>query len=48
MPSFRLDIPDFAYTVFGQIPRLDELAEEVFDACQEGKTLFYKQGSGLD
>ena len=43
-----LDIPDFAHAVFGQIPRLDERAEEVLDTCQDEKRLLYKQGSGLD
>ena len=41
----QADIPDFAHAVFGQIPRLDELAEEVFDTYQDGKTL-HKQGLG--
>ena len=46
LPSLRLDIPDFVPAVFGQVPQLDELAEEVFNKCQDGETPLYKQGSG--
>ncbi len=46
LPSLRIDIPDFVSAVFGQVSHLDELAEEVFDICQEGETPLYKQGSG--
>jgi len=46
LPSLRIDIPDLVPAVFGQIPRPDELAEEVFDKCQDGETPLYKQGSG--
>lgn len=46
LPGLRLDIPDFVPAVFGQVPQLDELAEEVFDKCQDGETPLYKQGSG--
>ncbi len=46
LPGLRLDIPDFVPAVFGQIPRLDELAEEAFGKCQDGETPLYKQGSG--
>ena len=46
LPGLRLDIPDFVHAVFGQVPQLDELAEEVFDKCQDGETSLYKQGSG--
>ena len=37
LPSLRLDIPDFTHAVFGQISRLDELAEDVFDHVRMGK-----------
>ena len=46
LPGLRLDIPDFVPAVFGQVPQLDELAEEVFDKCQDGETALYKQGAG--
>ena len=46
LPGLRFDIPDFVPAVFGQIPQLDELAEEVFDKCQDGKTPLYTQDSG--
>ena len=46
LPSLRLDIPDFVPAVFGQVPHLDELAEKVFDKCQDGEIPLYKQGSG--
>jgi len=42
----RFDIPDFVHTVFGLVPRLDELAEKVFDICQEGDAPLYTVGSG--
>jgi len=44
--GLRLDIPDFVPVVFGQVSQLDELAEEVFNKCQDGETSLYKQGSG--
>ena len=46
LPSLRLDIPDLVHAVFGQVPRLDELAEEVFDTCREGDAPLYIHGSG--
>ncbi len=46
LPGLRLDIPDFVYAVFGQVPRLDELAEKVFDTCQEGDAPLYVHGCG--
>ncbi|KAI4285572.1 MAG: hypothetical protein L6R38_000539 [Xanthoria sp. 2 TBL-2021] len=46
LPILRIDIPDFISAVFGHIPRLDELAETVFDRCQEEKTQLYTKGSG--
>lgn len=46
LPTLRIDIPDFIPAVFGHIPRLDELAETVFDRCQEGDTRLYIKGSG--
>ena len=46
LPSLRIDIPDFIDAVFGLIPRLDELAETVFELCVEGDTPLYKEGSG--
>lgn len=46
LPSLRLDIPDFVPAVFGQVPRLDELAEDLFDNCQSKEIPLYKQGSG--
>jgi len=46
LPSLRIDIPDFTDAVFGHVPRLDELAEAVFDLCQEGDAPQYKEGSG--
>jgi hypothetical protein len=46
LPSLRLDIPDLVNAIFGQVPRLDELAEEVFNTCQEGDAPLYIHGSG--
>ena len=46
LPGLRLDIPDFVPAVFGQIPQLDELAEEAFNKCQDGSAPLYKQDSG--
>ena len=46
LPSLRLDIPDFFPAVFGQVPQLDELAEEVFNRCRDSETPFYKHGAG--
>ena len=46
LPSLRLDIPDFIPAVFGQVPQLDGLAEEVLDKCQSGKVPLYRKGSG--
>ena len=46
LPGLRLDIPDFVPAVFGQVPQLDELAQRVFDKCQDGEAPLYKQGSG--
>ncbi len=46
LPTLRIDIPDFIPAVFGHIPRLDELAETVFDRCQEEDTRLYTKGSG--
>jgi len=46
LPSLRIDVPDFVDAVFGHVPRLDELAEAVFDLCQEGDAPLYKEGSG--
>jgi len=46
LPTLRIDIPDFIPAVFGHIPQLDELAETVFDRCQEEDTRFYIKGSG--
>lgn len=46
LPTLRIDVPDFIPAVFGHIPRLDELAEMVFDRCQEEDTRLYTQGSG--
>jgi len=46
LSGLRLDIPDFVPAVFGQVPQLDELAEELFDKCQDEETPLYKQGSG--
>lgn len=46
LPTLRIDIPDFIPAVFGHIPRLDELAETVFDRCQEEDARLYTKGSG--
>ncbi|KAL8855463.1 MAG: hypothetical protein Q9178_007896 [Gyalolechia marmorata] len=46
LPTLRIDIPDFISAVLGHIPRLDELAETVFDRCQEENTQLYTKGSG--
>ena len=46
LPTLRIDIPDFIPAIFGHIPRLDELAETVFDRCQEEDTRLYTKGSG--
>lgn len=46
LPTLRIDIPDFIPTVFGHIPRLDELADTVFDRCQEENTRLYTKGNG--
>ena len=46
LPGLRLDIPDFVHAVFGQVPRLDELAKEVSDICQQGNRPLYIHGSG--
>ncbi len=46
LPSLRIDVPDFTDAVFEHVPRLDELAEAVFDLCQEGDAPQYKEGSG--
>jgi len=46
LPSLRIDIPDFIHAVFGLVPRLDELAEKVFDICKEGDAPLYTIGSG--
>ncbi len=42
----RIDIPDFVEAVFGHVPRIDELAEVIFDRFQEGDTPLYTRGSG--
>ena len=46
LPTLRIDVPDFIPAVFGHISRLDELAEMVFDRCQEEDTRLYTKGSG--
>jgi len=46
LPSLRIDISDFVHAVFGLVPRLDELAKNVFDICQEGDAPLYTIGSG--
>ena len=46
LPILRIDIPNFIPAVFGHIPQLDELAETVFDRCQEENTRLYTEGSG--
>ncbi|KAL2056600.1 hypothetical protein ABVK25_002994 [Lepraria finkii] len=46
LPTLRIDIPDFLDAIFGHIPQLDELAETVFDRCQEEDTPLYTKGSG--
>ncbi|KAL8906150.1 MAG: hypothetical protein Q9207_002183 [Kuettlingeria erythrocarpa] len=45
-PTLRIDIPDFILAVFGHISRLDELAQTVFDRCQDEDTRLYIEGSG--
>lgn len=46
LPTLRIDVPDFIPAVFGPYPRLDKLAETVFDRCQEEDTPLYTKGSG--
>jgi len=46
LPTLRIDVPNFIPAVFGHIPRLDKLAETVFDRCQEEDTPLYTKGSG--
>ena len=46
LPTLRIDVPDFIPAVFGHISRLDELAEMVFDRCQEEDIRLYTKGSG--
>ncbi len=46
LPTLRIDIPNFIPAVFGHIPQLDELADTVFDRCQEEDTRLYIKGSG--
>lgn len=46
LPSLRLDIPDFVHTVFGRLPQLHELAEKVFQRCQDGDAPIYTIGRG--
>ena len=46
LPTLRIDVSDFIPVVFGRIPRLGELAEMVFDRCQEEDTRFCIKGSG--
>ena len=46
LPTLRIDIPDFIPAVFGHIPLLDELAQTVFDRCQEENTRLYTKGIG--
>ena len=46
LPSLRLDVPDIYETLFGRIPDLDNLADVVFNRCQEGETPLYKDGVG--
>jgi len=45
LSGLRLNIPDFISVVFGQIPQLNKLAEEIFGKCQNKETLLYKQDS---
>lgn len=35
LPNLRIGVPDFFDAVFGGVPRLQELAEAVFNSCQE-------------
>ncbi|KAI9758368.1 MAG: hypothetical protein M1835_000602 [Candelina submexicana] len=46
LPSLRIDIPDFVHAVFGHVPRLNELSEQVFDIFQEGDAPAYTEDSG--
>lgn len=46
LPSLRLDIPDFIHTVFGWLPQLHELADKVFQRCQDGDAPLFIVGKG--
>ena len=45
-PSLRLDVPDLQDACFGHITGLNELANAVFDRCQNGDAPLYKEGVG--
>lgn len=46
LPSLQLDIPDFVHTVFGRLPQLHELAEKVFQRCQDGDVPLFTKDKG--
>lgn len=46
LPSLRLDIPDFIQAVFGRLPQLHELADKVFQICQDGDAPLFTEGKG--
>ena len=45
-PSLRLDVPDLQEACFGHITGLNELANAVFDRCQNRDAPLYKEGVG--
>ena len=45
-PSLRIDIPDFASAVFGQVPHLEKLTDTAFKICQEGDNIRYTKDAG--
>ena len=46
LPTLHIDVPDLIPAVFGHISQLDELAEKVFNQCQEEDTPLYTKASG--
>ena len=46
LPSLRLDIPDFAHTVFGRLSQLHELAQKAFQRCQDGDAPLFTVDKG--
>lgn len=46
LPNHRLDIPDFIHNLFGWLPQLHELADKVFQRCQDGDAPLFTVGKG--